>query len=279
MLAGLVRLTRPYYGVPISLTYLLTVFYALGGQMAGWWPAATLSMVSLFLAISAGYVFNDVCDFIIDRTAPAGHPLAEGIVTRRVAIFLSVILAVGAIVFAVASGSWMFTTAISTVLAGLAVYDITSKRLGAGKQLLVAVLMTSFYPLAVALTGWPTGPRAATLAIFPLWLLLTSFGYEVLKDIRDRQADPDIGGKPTPIQRRSDLWRNISRVAIGGSAVLLIAPAWFGCKWVYLIGAVIAITLAIASMFVSTRRAIHLVYGECVITALAAAADVVLLGV
>ena len=65
---------------------------------------------------------------------------------------------------------------------------------------------------------------------------------------------------------------------IVAAAPLLLLPGWLGCKWVYLIGASCAIVLAVAAAIAPIRRAIRLVYFECLLTALAAAADVLVLG-
>jgi 4-hydroxybenzoate polyprenyltransferase len=42
-----------------------------------------VSTLSLMLAIAAGYAFNDVCDYAIDRARPARHPIASGRMSRR----------------------------------------------------------------------------------------------------------------------------------------------------------------------------------------------------
>lgn len=275
---ALLRLCRPYYAAPMALTYLLTVYYATGGQLDGRWLAACLSTAALALVIAAGYALNDVCDVAIDRLNAPHRPIPSGRVSRRTAAVCAIVLLAAGLALGAPCGAAFFAS-LSAVAAGLVLYDVFSKRMGAGKPLVVAALMTSIYPLALALAGGATGPRAATLAVFPAWLFPTAFGYELLKDLRDAVGDRTVVPRGTSLQRRPALWRRIAAAAIVLPAPLLLLPAWMGCKWVYLIGAVAAAILAAASAFVSVRRAILLVYAECLLAALAAAADVLLLGI
>ena len=161
---------------------------------------------------------------------------------------------------------------------GLVGYDLLSKRLGVLKQAAAAAMMTCIYPLAIAQAGGVGGPRAGSLAAFPAWLFVTSFGYELLKDLRDRAGDPPVSGRPTPLQRDPRLWRRVASLAIAGAAPILLAPAFLGCGRVYLAGAAAAMALAVASAFLDIRHAIRLVYAECFLVGLAAAADVMVRG-
>jgi 4-hydroxybenzoate polyprenyltransferase len=159
----------------------------------------------------------------------------------------------------------------------LVVYDLSSKWLGIGKPLLVALLMISFYPLAFAQAGSPAGPRSATLYLFPIWLFCTSFGYEILKDLRDVPGDETAGKRQVWVRRSPRRALLLSRVAILVGAGVLIGPYHAGCGSIYLWIALPAIGVAIASCFVHSRRAQALIYAECVIVGIAAAADMIAL--
>ena len=67
--------------------------------------------------------------------------------------------------------------------------------------------------------------------------------------------------------------------SIAGASALLIGPYLLGCGWVYAGGATVAIGLAISAAYTSVPAAIRLVYAECFLVALAAAADVMILGI
>jgi len=273
----MLRLCRPYYGVPMALTYLLTVYYAAGGEMTGAWAGALVSTLALLLVIAGGYVLNDVCDAEVDRVNAPARPIPSGRVGRKAAGVLAAALLAGGL-GAAAACRWQYLAALSAVAGGLVAYDILSKRIGPAKQVVVAVLMTSIYPLALAQAGGPTGPRAWALAAFPAWLLPTAFGYELLKDLRDAAGDRRAAPRQTRVQRRPLLMRRVAAAVIVAAAPLLLLPGWLGCKWVYLIGASCAIVLAAASAFAPVRRAIRLIYFECLLAALAAAADALILG-
>jgi len=274
---ALLRLPRLHYTVPMALTYLLTLYYASGGELSGRGLTSLLSTVALAWVIAGAYTLNDVCDLEADRLNAPGRPIPGGKVARRTAGVLAAALMAAGLGLASACGATFFA-ALSAVAAGLVLYDVFSKRLGLAKPLAVAALMTSIYPLALAQAGGATGPRAATLAVFPAWLFPTAFGYELLKDLRDMAGDRRTAPRAARLHRRPVLWRRVAAAAIVLPAPLVLLPAALGCKWVYLLGASAAAILAVASAAVPVRRAIHLVYAECLLTALAAAADVLLLG-
>ena len=256
---------------------MLTVYYARGGDMAGRWGGAILSTAALALVIAAAYVLNDVFDYQVDRAHPGAHPIAAGRVSRRGAGDLAIALLLAGLGLG-ALCRWQFLAVLAAVACGLVAYDVFSKRLGPAKQLAVAALTTSIYPLALAQAGGARGPRVATLPAFAVWFFLTSFGYEILKDIRDSESDPPVAGRATPIQRRRALWRAIAAVVIAASSLLLVGPFLLGCGWPYMAIAGCAIPLALAAGFAGVRAAIRLTYAECFIVGLAAGIDVMVLG-
>ena len=277
MTLALVRLCRPYYTVPMALTYTLTLYYARGGEMAGQGFGAAASTIALALVITAAYVLNDVCDVAVDRSNAPERPLPAGHVSRRTAAVW------GAIVAAAGLGAaWLarerFALGLTAVAAGLMLYNAFSKRLGPAKPLLVGALMTCIYPLAIAQAGGVSGSRAGTLAAFPVWMFLTAFGYEILKDIRDIPGDRANGARPMPVQLRPRLWRGIANAAIPVAGLVLVLPLFLGCQWVY--GAVVSLAIAAAgvSVFLPIRAAIAMVYGECLVVGVAAAADALIFG-
>lgn len=168
---------------------------------------------------------------------------------------------------------WQFLAALSVVVAVLILYDLFSKRMGIGKQLLVAALMTSIYPLAFAQAGGATGGRAGTLAIFPVWMFLTSFGYEGLKDVRDITGDRSVSDIPTWIQRHPVLGRRISLAAV------LVGPYFAGCGWVYLAVASVVMLVAMVTVLVPAPWTLTMIYVECVLVGIAATADLIVRGV
>lgn len=276
MIGAMLKLCRLYYAIPMSLAYLLTVYYARGGEMAGQWAGALVSTAALALVIAGAYALNDVLDRAVDRINAPGRPVAAGRIAPAAAGAVAAALTLGGLGLAGFCRPALLA-ALTAVACVLLLYNLLSKRLGLLKQVVCAALMTSIYPLAIAQAGGVSGPRAGSLAAFPVWLFLTSFGYELLKDIRDLGGDPPIAGRPTWVKRNPRLWRRVASVAIVGSSGILVAPALLGCRWVYLGGAGAAMMLAVASALTpNVRRAIVTVYAECFLVGLAAAADVMI---
>ena len=276
-MTDLLRLCRLYYVLPISGAYALTVVYALGGTPPATWGGMALSAFALALVVSAAYVVNDVCDRDVDRVNAPQRPVAAGRVQPAVAVCWGIGLAAAGLV-AAAMCRWLFLLTLIVVAVTLAVYNLSAKRLGLGKQLLVAALMTSIYPLALAQAGGAVGRRAATLAIFPIWMFLTSFGYECLKDIRDIAGDHSAGDRLTWIQRSPRLGRRVSQAAVLTGAAVLIGPSFIGCGWVYTTIAGVAMAAALATVLVPARWSLVLVYSEYLLVGVAATADIILLG-
>jgi len=274
---GLLRLCRLYYVVPFSLMHLLTVYYARGGEMEGAWDGALRSAGALALLVASAYVMNDVLDVAVDRINAPRRPIPAGRVPCRTAIAWCIALAVAALALG-ATCRWPFGVVLAGVACGLGAYNLRSKRLGAAKQLCVAALVTCIYPLAVAQAGGVTGNRAATLAVFPAWWFLTTFAYELLKDLRDAEGDRRVASHPSPVHCRPVLWRRLGVAALWSGAMLLVGPALLGCGWVYAAFAAAATCAALIAGFRPLRQAILLVYVECILVGVAAAADVMILG-
>lgn len=268
---ALLRLCRLYYAVPMALTFTLTVVYA-RGDMSGAWAETLRATTALALVVAAAYAFNDVCDVATDMINAPWRPIPSGGVRRRTAMLLSAgLLAAGMLLAASVRAG--FTWTLMAVAAGLLFYDLFSKRLGLLKQPLVAVLMTSIYPLALALVGGATGPRARTLLVFPAWMFLTAYGYELLKDIRDVAGDRAHGRGGAAIATDPRWWLGVARAAVFGGATLLIGPFFLGCGWMYLSVVLVAIALAATSTAMPPRAAIAMAYAECCVVGIAAIAD------
>ena len=261
----------------MALTYTLTLVYARGGEMAGQWGGAALTTAALGLVIAAGYAVNDACDLAADRVNAPWRPIPAGRVSSRAAAVWGAVLAAAGLALG-ALGPWPFAATLAAVAAGLLFYDLFSKRVGPVKPILVAALMTSIYPLAFAAAGGVHGSRAGSLAAFAVWMFLTAFGYEVLKDLSDAPGDRAATAASAPIHRRPRLWRGLASAAIVAGALVLVAPALLGCRAVYMVLVSLAIFGGIVSVVLPTRLAIATVYGECFVVGVAATADVVVFG-
>lgn len=274
-MTALLTLCRPYYAGPIALAFLLTVFYARGGDMVGEWPSAWLATGALALTIMSGHVLNDVFDRVVDGVNAPSRPIPSGrVAPGPAAVFAAIFAAAG-----LALG-WLASEAFAGILAGvtatLVFYNLTSKRLGLGKPILVALLMTSIYPLAFAQAGGARGARAGALAVFPVIVFLLTLSYQLLKDVRDVAGDRLLA-RPGPVQRHPARARAFAHVVAVLGGVLLAGPALLGCRWVYLAGASVSFGLIVAGAFLPLRLAIAAGYLQIAALAAAATLDVLCL--
>lgn len=274
----LLRLCRLYYALPMPLILLLTIWYASGDDMAGRWAAAAGASVALALVVAGGYVLNDVFDIEVDRVNAPNRPIAGGRVRVRTGLAWAIALLAGGLIVAAVVSRWQYPAVLAGVTALLVFYNAFSKRLGVGKQLIVAVLMTSSYPLAFAHVGDATGSRLTTLHIFPVWLFLVSFGYETLKDIRDIRGDRLVAVRPTWVQRHPRVAGRVARTTLAVGALVLFGPGFVGCGWVYWSIVPAAIVVGVAAAFLPRARAMTAIYVECVLVGIAATADIMVLG-
>lgn len=271
----LLRLCRLYYAVPMALTFTLTVCYAADDPRAAFAVPTILATIALALVIAAAYVFNDVCDVAVDRVNAPDRPLAAGRIQRRTAAACGAVLMLAGLACATFC-RLQYLIALAGVAAVLIAYDVSSKRLGCFKQIVVAALMTSIYPLAIAQAGGASGPRADTLFVFPVWMFLTALGYEGIKDTRDVSGDSIATAQPTWIQKRPAAALRMFGVIAAAGSLVLIAPAFLGCGRLYAVLVAPAIVLGLLIPLQPIRRGLILIYAECVVVGIAATADLLM---
>lgn len=272
---ALLRLCRLYYALPLSLGYLCILLYARGGDLAGDGAGAAVTWAALLLVIAGAYALNDVVDVDVDRWNAPQRPLPAGRISRAAGLGVALLLLAGGLGLG-ALGRAAFAAVLAAVAAGLVLYDLTSKRLGAWKQPAVAALVVSLYPLAAAQAGGFRGPRARTLYVFPVWLFLTAWAYEVLKDVRDAPGDARAAVAGAAGQPRA--WRRAAGAAALVGVGVALWPLALGCGWAYLAVAAPGLLAAVASPWLGLRRAIQALYLEVFLVALAAAVDVIARG-
>lgn len=272
-LVALLRLCRFYYALPMSFILGLTIVYARDGQTTGHWTSTILSSLALAMVIAGGYVFNDICDHRVDCINTPHRPIAAGAIPANIAHIWTILLFLAGLVLAAISCRWPFVIVLLAITAGLIFYDMTSKRLNIGKQILVAALMTSIYPLAIAQTGLTEGSRIRTLLFFPVWLFLTSFSYEILKDIRDSHGDLAVAGRPTWINAYPRAARRVASAAVIAGTLVLILPAYAGCRSTYWNMLPLPMAAGAISSLLPIRAAMAMIYLECVLVGVITTAD------
>jgi len=277
MIRACLKMMRIYYALPITGGFIVIVAYLTGSSVYAA-RYLLLSSFSLFCVIAGGYILNDVCDIEIDRINFPQRPLVSGATTvNRASIVSASFFAVGLSV-AGCVGLKYFAV-LGAIAIGMVVYDLFSKRLGFFKDILVASLMVSLYPLAFALTEAVATGRAKSLFVSPFWLFFTSLGYEMLKDVRDVKGDRRIFRSVIADYSGRRWFLPLARVISVFASILSIIPYLLGyCKSVYLGGAIVAIVLAIVSMRKRPSVALRYLYASIAVVASAAMADLIIFG-
>jgi geranylgeranylglycerol-phosphate geranylgeranyltransferase len=279
MIIALIRLMRLYYSLPLSLGLLVIVSYIVGGDLDLVEVSMTVPFFALLSVISAGYVLNDICDVAVDAINCPNRMMPAGRVSRRAAIICSVLLFAMGLVLASFCG-WGFLLVLAMISAGLVVYDIYSKRLGVFKDVLVAVLATSLYPLAFTLAKPVETTVLKSLFIFPVWLFLTALGYEMLKDICDIEGDSQITQRLSNSYCHSKRFEVSARIIIVAAGVLTILPFLLGyCKFIYLACSIVAIVLSLFSLKYPPGKAIRFIYAEVFLITAGSMVDLLVYGV
>jgi geranylgeranylglycerol-phosphate geranylgeranyltransferase len=277
MIIALLKLMRLYYALPLAGGFIVILSYLTGGNIDHIPEKAVLAFLSLVSVISAGYILNDVCDVEIDKINCPGRMLAAGKLRRKTALIWSIAFFTLGLVFG-GFCNLLFFLAIAAIAGLLFFYDIFSKRIGVFKDIIVAVLMTSLYPLALTLTEPTQTPRLNVLFIHPVWLFLSSLGYEMLKDIRDVKGDRKINAVGLNYCKDKRFLLIARAFVIAGSLVTLL-PFFLGyCKFVYLAASIGAIILAVFSTFNKPVVALRYIYIEIFLITSGSMADLLVFG-
>ncbi len=276
MIYAVIKLMRLYYSAPLAGGLWVIAYFLSAGDLQGLYGRLTLAFAALWCVIAAGYIFNDVFDVEADKVNAPARPLAAGRIKRKSAVMLGGCLNAAGLILSFACPAG-FTVGIAALIAGLFVYNIFSKRMGIFKNILVAVLVVSLYPLAFAVSQPPPSPRLNILYVHPLWLFMTTIAYQMIKDTLDIQGD-NLLSKTTLEYRRSLWFKLISRGLLLTGGLLTLVPYFYGwCGGIYLTAATAALTLSIAATFAKPKLAICYIYAEVVLITLGSLLDLLVL--
>ena len=276
MIPALIRLMRPYYSLPLSCGLVVIAAYVAGGDFASVGLLFIPAVGSLFVVISGGYVLNDVCDRTVDAVNRPNRALPSQKITPRAAMITSVILFAAGLGVSVFCGLKFFGV-LALVVAGLVLYDLYSKKMGIFKNILAATLTISLYPLSFALAEAVSTPRLNALFIFPVWLFLTTVGYEMLKDIGDVKGDSIRKSNRGYCEHPAFL--TAARGIILAAALLSILPYILGyCRVLYLGFSIVTIGLAGWSLWLPPEKAIRPVYADVFLITVGSLADLLVFG-
>ena len=232
MIKGFIRLMRPVNAVICGLSVIC-------GGIVGGKPlegvaalySNTLSpeiiriisaAVSASLILSAGNVYNDVCDRTTDSINMPERPLPSGIIEPGTAALFAVFLAIAGLVCAIPLGGAGFSVAVSAT-ALLWLYDTKLKGVPLAGNAVVAFLG------GLAFVYGGIAGHAVTRSLLPaVFAVLLHFGREVIKDAADVQGDRSAGIATVATVRGIDAAIRIAVVVFILLAVTVTLPYLFG---------------------------------------------------
>lgn len=278
MITALIRLTRPYYSLPLSCGLIVISMYVVGGDVSLIGIKMIYAFLSLLFILSATYTLNDICDLAVDNINSPDRILPKRQISLKNALISSGILFLGGIGLGSLCG-WKFLTLLGLVTFGLILYDLYSKKMGIFKDILVAILTTSLYPLSFALVEVSITPRLKSLYIFPIWLFLTTAGYEMLKDIRDIKGDSTVKTIKLKVDCSSPEFLLLARIILVVASLITVLPYVLGyCNLIYLISSILAIILVNLSLKQPPFKAIRFIYAEVFIITIGSLVDLLVYG-
>ncbi len=201
------RVIRVWNGVIVSASVALG---ALFGEEIRFAPVA-MACLSGFLVASGGYAINDYFDYAVDLINRPTRPIPSGRLTRREALALSLILAIGGIILAWFVNKASFLLALSAA-ALLFIYSHSLKRTPLAGNLSISVLC------GTALLYGGASVSSMGSALVPAgFAFLFTLGREIFKDVEDVEGDSASGAQTMPI-----LWSAGSSILLATSVYLVL---------------------------------------------------------
>lgn len=269
---------RLYYSIPLAAGLIVIVSYLTDGNLKPVQNDLVFAVLSLVSILSGAYILNDAMDIKADEINCPNRVLPSGKLKKHNAVYFSIVVFITGLVLSMLC-NFSFFLGICIVLAGLIFYDLYSKRIGIAKILIVAALTSSLYPLSLTIAQAGISPRVNVLWIHPIWLFLTSASYEMLKDIRDRKGDCVMSNSNRLNYCDSKRFANFIKVVTISASLITLLP--FILKYgqtIYLIASIIAITLAVTSIFFKPKDAIKFLYLEIFIITAGSMLDLLVFG-
>jgi 4-hydroxybenzoate polyprenyltransferase len=217
---------------------------------------------------------NDLCDVRYDRVnRPESTFIGKKLPTGLAGWLVLALFSAGA-VYAFFVNKW-FPAVILPLAAGVALYNLYSKRMGLFKEAAISLVVASIYPIALALTsGGTSSPRRNSLYIFPAWFFLNIMAYEIMRDIIDSPGDKAGSGSTLPLRIGEEKARKAAVfLALAGIPVSLLPYLLGMCGNVYLGGAIAAGLLLAAGAFMRNPGLSKAIFMNILLVAFSSLAD------
>ncbi|MDH4123128.1 MAG: UbiA family prenyltransferase [Thermoplasmata archaeon] len=190
--AEYMKLLRLWNGLIAILGMLLGVAVAIGlSEIENFIDEMILGAIVVIFFVGAGNSINDYFDVETDKIAHPNRPLVRGSLSKKTALYSSIIMFVICIILGV------FLNLISLLIIVLAivamfVYELRLKDRGFVGNILIALLVFGLFEFAGSIVGkWDVTLILASLSA------LATLGREIIKDIEDVKGD--VGRRTLPM--------------------------------------------------------------------------------
>lgn len=212
------RIMRPLNSV------MATVGVFVGALVAGGTAILTetgimpvlIAMLSVFFFMGAGNSLNDYIDADVDTKNHPERPIPSGKISRKGALYFSVLLFIIASVLAVFINPYALAVELLATFFMVS-YELSLKNRGLPGNLTIAFLTSALFLYGGAATGDMTNT-----IIFSMLAFLVSVGREITKDIEDMEGD--IGRKTLPMQIGKKKSGTVASIFITGGVALSPLP-------------------------------------------------------
>lgn len=220
---GLVRLFRLELPLSAGICVILGAFLAAGSVP----PISqlVLGFLSIFFISATALILNDYFDCEIDRVNAPERPLPAGLVTKREALVLSIVVALLGLLCAALISLPALAIAVVVWIVGIA-YNWRFKRTGLPGNLMVAFSVGMTFVFGGVVVGHPTD---RVVWWFGLLAMLFDLGEEIAADAMDVEGDRIIGSRSLAIVIGP---RRALKVSAGVFlAVILVSLVPFVLRW------------------------------------------------
>ncbi len=249
----ILKACRPGKVISIIIGVLTISIYALGSidylQNRAILLDILYGLASLFFLVCAGYMMNDYCDVKYDKINKPGKITITKVISKNTFRGIFLVFFVLGIIIAMRVNVWFFLLILLDMFI-LLLYNLFSKKLPFLKSIIVALLVISIYPLSLAITsGGNPSLRRDSLFIFPIWLFFVTLAYEIVQDSIDIRGDSQGGAKTLPMIIGAKKARDVATGCVILAMPVSFIPFYYGmCGKIYLIGALISLSIVIGSM-------------------------------
>lgn len=158
-------------------------------------PIILIAFFAYFFISGSGFVINDYFDIDIDSINKPSRPLPAGLISKREALYIYVLMFIGSIILSLRVNSLFATIAIPNAVLN-SIYSVYFKRYGG----ILANIIMGIYAALVVLSGISiSGSLSITAVGYATSLFLYMVGAQIIMGIEDIKGDSLNGARTLPV--------------------------------------------------------------------------------